>query len=132
MSPIYELGLAHYRDRMNVPSDDYKWLQRGQEYLVSQVGVEGVTNTIALPVYGSLFYRRVSPGDPISGFNDNGLPQYAMNMLPGTIEAENFDYFTGDGQGRTYSDTTPENQGGAYRLDSDVDVQDIRRWRLLC
>ena len=124
LSPIYELGLAHYRDRMNVPADNYKWLQRGQEYLVSQIGVEGVTNTIAYPLFGSLFYRRVSPGDPISGFNDNGLPQYAMNMLPGTIEAENFDYFTGDGQGRTYSDSTPGNQGGAYRFDSDVDVQE--------
>ena len=124
LAPIYELGLAHYRDRMNLPSDDYKWLQRGNEYLVSQIGFERVTNTIAYPLLGSLFYRRISPGDPVSGFDGDGVPQFAMHMLPGTIEAENFDYFAGDGQGRTYSDSTSGNAGGAYRFDSDVDIQE--------
>lgn len=122
--PVYELPLAHYRDRMGLPGDDYKWLSRAHDYYVSEVGVEGITSTIAFPMYGSLFFRRVSPGDPISGFDGDGVPQFAMNMLPGTIEAENFDYFPADGQGRTYSDTTSGNQGGAYRFDSDVDVQD--------
>ena len=120
--PVYELPLAHYRDRMGLPSDDYKWLQRGHDYLVSQIGVEGITDTIQVPLYGSLFYRRVSPGDPISGFDSDGLPEFAMNELPMTIEAENFDYFPGDGQGRSYSDNFAGNQGGAYRSDSDVDV----------
>ena len=123
LDPVFEMPLAHYRDRMGLPSDDYKWIQRGHDYQVSQVGVEGITNTLAFPLYGGLFYRRVSPGDPISGFDDDGLPQFAMNMLPGTIDAENFDYFPVNGEGRTYSDTTPGNQGGDYRSDSDVDVQ---------
>ena len=75
-------------------------------------------------MYGSMFFRRVSPGDPISGFDSDGLPQFAMNMLPGTVEAENFDYFSSeaDGEGRTFSDTSSGNQGGAYRFDSDVDI----------
>ena len=122
--PIYELALAHYKDRLGLPSEDYKWLQRGHDYQ-SNFGVEGITNTLALPLYGTLFYRRVSPGDPVSGFHDDGVPIFAMNMLPSTIEAENFDYFPPSigGQGRTYSDTTPGNEGGDYRSDSDVDVQ---------
>ena len=122
--PVYELPLAHYRDRMGLPSEDYKWLSRAHDYFVSEESVEGITSTISFPMYGSLFFRRVSPGDPVSGFDSDGGPEFAMNMLPGTIEAENFDYFPADGQGRTYSDTTSGNQGGAYRFDSDVDVEE--------
>ena len=122
--PVYELPLAHYRDRMGLPSNDYKWLERGHDYLVSQIGVEGITDTIQVPLYGSLFYRRVSPGDPISGFDSDGLPEFAMNELPMTVEAENFDYFPADGQGRTYSDSSSGNSGGVYRFDSDVDIQE--------
>jgi len=115
--------LAHYRDRLGMPSELYKWTERGNDFRVSEDGiVESITTTIQFPIYGSLFYRRVSPGDPISGFDDNGLPMYGMNMLPATVEAENFDYFTGDGEGRTYSDTSFANQGFAYRFDTDVDI----------
>ena len=121
--PIYELVLGHYRDRLNLPSEDYKWMQRGQDVYTDKFGVETTGVITDHPVWGSLTFHRVSPGDPISGFGSNGLPKFAMHMLPGTIEAENFDYFAGDGQGRTYSDSTPNNLGGAYRFDSDVDVQ---------
>ena len=128
LQPIYEMTLGHYRDRLiDLPSDDYFWLQRGHDYRVDRLGIveaEGVVTDH--PVFGSLAFSRVSPGDPVSGFNDNGQPQFAMNMLPGKIEAENFDYFPTEagGQGRTYSDATSGNAGGAYRFDSDVDVQE--------
>ena len=121
--PIYEMSLAHYKDRLNLPTDDYKWLERGHEKFVELIGVETEGVVTDHPVFGGLAFRRVSPGDPVSGFDGNGLPQFAMNMLPGTIEAENFDYFPADGQGRTYSDSSAGNRGGAYRFDSDVDVQ---------
>ena len=120
--PIYELPLAHYRDRIGLPSDDYKWLQRGHDFHVAQIGVEGITSTIQLPLFGSLFYRRVSPGDPISGFDSDGLPQYAMNELPMTIEAENFDFFTEVAAQRASFDNTFLNQGFTYRFDSSSDV----------
>ena len=122
--PIYELVLGHYRDRLNLPSDDYKWMQRGQAIYTSLLGVETTGVITDHPVWGSLTFHRVSPGDPISGFDDNGIPQFAIPMLPGTIEAENFDYFSAEasGQGRAYNDLTPGNQGGVYRFDSDVDV----------
>ena len=122
-SPIYEMPLAHYKDRMLLPSDDYKWVQRGHDLYEQMFGVETTGVVTDHPVYGSLAFRRVSPGDPVSGFDSNGVPQFAMNMLPGTIEAENFDHFAGDGQGRTYSDSTSGNRGLQYRFDSDVDVQ---------
>ena len=122
--PIYELVLGHYRDRLNLPSDDYKWMQRGQDVYTDKFGVETTGVITDHPVWGSLTFHRVSPGDPISGFDFNGLPKFAMNMLPETIEAENFDFFAADGQGRTYSDSTSGNSGNAYRFDSDVDIQE--------
>ena len=124
--PIYELVLGHYRDRLNLPSDDYKWMQRGHDVYTNKFGVETTGVITDHPVWGSLTFHRVSPGDPISGFDFSGQPKFAMNMLPGTIEAENFDYFPSEagGQGLTYSDTTAGNSGGSYRFDSDVDVQE--------
>ncbi|MCB4807952.1 carbohydrate-binding protein [Tamlana sp. 62-3] len=122
-SPIYEMNLAHYKDRLGLPSEDYKWLERGYDYMTAQIGVEGEGTVTDHPGFGGLKFRRVSPGDPISGFNSNGLPVYKMNDLSVPIEAENFDYFVLDGQNRTYSDNSSANEGGAYRTDESVDVK---------
>ncbi len=122
-NPFYEMSLAHYKDRLNLPSTDYHWLQRGHDIFSQQIGIEVEGVVTDHPVFGSMAFRRVSPGDPISGFESNGLPKFAMNELPMTIEAENFDHFTGDGEGRTYSDTTFGNTGFTYRFDSNVDVR---------
>lgn len=123
LMPVYEMNLAHYKDRMNLPSDDYKWLQRGLEHLTEEIGVEGEGVVTDHPGYGGLKFRRVSPGDPISGFDDNGLPVYAMNELPMTIEAENFDYFATNGEDKTYSDVNSGNNLGEYRTDENVDIE---------
>ncbi|XMO85392.1 T9SS type A sorting domain-containing protein [Algibacter sp. AS12] len=119
--PALESNLGHYKYRMNLPEEDTKWLERGFDFLTNEVGVEQLTTT-DYPGLGGLKYRRVSPGDPISGFDSNGLPLYKMNVLPMTIEAENFDYFVLDGEGRTYSDSATGNSGGAYRSDEGVDL----------
>lgn len=123
LEPIYEMNLGHYRDRMNLPSDDYKWLERGHAYLTSQIGVEGEGTANDHPGFGGLKFRRVGPGDPISGFDGGGLPLYKMNELPMTIEAENYDYFVLDGQDRTYNDVSSSNEGGEYRTDEGVDLK---------
>lgn len=123
LQPVPEMNLGHYRDRLLLPSDDYKWLQRGHDYITSQIGVENEGTVTDHPGYGGLKFRRVSPGDPISGFDNNGLPIYAMNVLPMTIEAENFDYFTTSGEDRTYNDTDNLNRGEQYRTDERVDIQ---------
>jgi hypothetical protein len=43
----------------------------------------------------------------------------AAALIPGKIEAENFDE---GGEGVAYHDTTPGNQRGAYRTNTDVDI----------
>ncbi|MDO7171623.1 carbohydrate-binding protein [Mariniflexile sp. AS56] len=123
LQPVYEMNLGHYKDRLGLPSDDYKWLQRGFDYLTAQSGVEGEGTVTDHPGYGGLKFRRVSPGDPISGFDGNGLPMYKMNELPMVIEAENYDFFVLNGEGRVYSDNATGNSGNAYRLDENVDIE---------
>ncbi|GIZ09741.1 carbohydrate-binding protein [Flavobacterium sp. UMI-01] len=123
LQPVYEMNLGHYRDRLGLPSEKYKWLQRGFNYLTTQSGVEGEGTVTDHPGYGGLKFRRVSPGDPISGFEANGLPRYKMNVLPATIEAENYDYFVLKGEGRTYGDNTTTNTGNQYRTDENVDIE---------
>jgi len=115
------MNLAHFRDRMNVPSDDTKWLTRGFDLLTQAVGVEQEGTIGDFPTRGGLAFRRVSPGDPIRGFN-NDVPDFAMNSLPATIEAENYDYFPINGEGLTYSDLTANNTGSSYRLTNGVDL----------
>ncbi|MEI6892224.1 MAG: carbohydrate-binding domain-containing protein [Pontiella sp.] len=66
-------------------------------------------------------HDRVLPGRPISGFDSDGLPIFEMNTVPCLIEAENYDYFSGQGNGNTYYDTTKGNRSGVYRKD-DVDL----------
>ncbi len=119
--PVYEANLGHYRDRIGVSTNDIKWLQRGFDYLTAQIGVESYNYPGDYPIHGGLTYRRVSPGDPIDGFTGDA-PDYAMNSLPMTIEAENYDYFALDGEGRTYHDLSIGNNGASYRLIEDVDL----------
>ncbi|WP_372752099.1 carbohydrate-binding protein [Mariniflexile sp.] len=123
LQPVYEMNLGHYKDRLGLPRDNYKWLQRGFDYLTTQSGVEGEGTVTDHPGYGGLKFRRVSPGDPISGFDGNGLPQYKMNALPMTVEAENYDYFVLSGEGRVYSDNATGNSGNQYRTDENVDIE---------
>ncbi|WP_159017797.1 T9SS type A sorting domain-containing protein [Algibacter sp. L3A6] len=124
LMPVYEMNLGHYKDRMGLPSNDYKWLNRGMEILTAEIGVEGEGVVSDHPGYGGLKFRRVSPGDPISGFNSNGFPDYNMNVLPMTIEAENYDYFVLNGQDRAYNDISVTNDGGEYRIDEGVDLKE--------
>ncbi|WP_372847187.1 carbohydrate-binding protein, partial [Pontiella sp.] len=121
LAPVFESNLAHYRDRIGLSGDAIKWLERGFDYLTEQIGVEGASSPGDLAIHGGLTYRRVSPGDPIDGFTGD-IPDYAMNALPMTIEAENYDYFALDGEGRTYHDRSIGNIGASYRLVEDVDL----------
>lgn len=119
--PVYEMNLAHYRDRIGVSSDDTKWLQRGLDLLIEDEGFEGQGTPWDHPSWGGLTFRRVTPGDPVQGFT-NGTPNFTMNSLPMTIEAENYDYFPLDGEGRTYHDLTIGNSDQSYRPVDGVDL----------
>ena len=121
LQPNYEMNIAHYRDRLGVPSAKTLWSERGLDYLESQVGFEGQGTPWDFPSYGGLTFRRNSPGDPIRGFIGD-IPDFAMNSLPAVIEAENYDYFPLDGDGRTYHDLSIGNSGVSYRAAESVDL----------
>lgn len=123
LQPVPEMNLAHYKDRLRLPSNEYTWLQRGHEFVTAELGVENEGTVTDHPGYGGLKFRRVSSGDPISGFDSNGLPRFQMNILPMTIEAENFDFFAINGNGRVYNDSTNGNAGNQYRQDQSVDIE---------
>lgn len=120
--PFHEMALAHYRDRVGLNPDKYKWLQRVFDISTRESGVEGQGFQVDFPGWGGLTFRRAAncPGDPVEFVN--GQPVYRMNLAPGKIEAENFDHFTTDGQGKVYNDKTTANTGGQYRTGEAVDI----------
>ncbi|MBP0904011.1 DNRLRE domain-containing protein [Mariniflexile gromovii] len=122
LRPIYELAVAHFTVRENKASNAL-WTTRAREFAIGVNGYEKGDGTDA-PGWGGLTFRRPigCAGDPISGFA-SGLPVYSMKVLPETIEAENFDYFSADGEGRTYHDNSSGNLNGAYRTREDVDIE---------
>lgn len=122
LNGIYEMNLGHYKDRLLLPGTDTKWLERGFQVLTETIGIENGDHPVDHPGYGGLKFHRVSPGDPISGFSSEGLPVFAMNVVPTTIEAENYDYFPIEAEGRTYHDSDNTNTGNQYRLDQGVDI----------
>ncbi|WP_115868331.1 carbohydrate-binding protein, partial [Marinoscillum furvescens] len=123
LSPVFEMNLGHYRDRLKMSEEDTKWLIRGFENLTKEIGVEGEGVHTDHPGHGGLKFRRVSPGDPIKGIDAAGIPIYGLHTIPTTIEAEHYDYFVTEGQGRTYHDLSAENSGGIYRTDEGVDLE---------
>jgi hypothetical protein len=118
--PIYEQAWAHFDVRMG-QGDLAIWTKRSLDL----VGLEGNGWNTDHPGWGGLTFRRPPgcAGDPISGL-ENGVPVFEMHVLPGTIEAENYDYFPMSGKDRTYHDTSKGNRNGAYRKD-DVDIIEL-------
>lgn len=121
--PIFEIPVAHYQDRLGINSEDIKWTTRARDLAIEDSGYEVAGWTNDAIGWGALTFRRPDGcrGDPISNFS-NDQPVYDMNDLPGTIEAENFDYLPTHGEGLTYHDATTENTGGEYRPIDDVDI----------
>ncbi|RCW48887.1 alginate lyase [Paenibacillus prosopidis] len=123
--PVYEQAVAHFQVRMGLSDDEAKWTKRSRDYAISASGYEKTGFSLDHPGWGALTFRRPSlaAGDPIKGFS-GGAPQFGMHVLPGAVEAENYDYFPIDGEGRTYHDLTVSNSGGQYR-DDGVDIKSV-------
>jgi len=120
----WELPIAHYVGRGLKTEDDLKWTIRARDYAREVNGTYEVASTGQdYTGYGALSYYRVDGcmGDPISGF-DGVLPVYDMNILPCTIEAENYDYNPINAEGRIYHDVDASNTSGEYRDDQGVDI----------
>ncbi|WP_299436370.1 carbohydrate-binding protein [uncultured Aquimarina sp.] len=122
--PNWEMSVGHYIGRGFKSEDEAKWTLRARDKSIEIDGYEQAGWTNDALGWGGLTYRRPSGcyGDPISGFTA-GLPDYNMNVLPMTIEAENYDYSPVIGEGRTYKDSSNGNSGNQYRTDENVDVQ---------
>ncbi|MEI6891840.1 MAG: carbohydrate-binding domain-containing protein [Pontiella sp.] len=122
--PVFELPVAHYVGRGFKTEGDVKWTLRARDKAIELSGYEVAGWANDALGWGALTARRPDYcyGDPILGFLPNGLPEYGMHVVPCTIEAENYDYFAVNGEGRTYHDLTSTNTGGAYRSDEGVDI----------
>jgi len=122
--PVFELSVAHYFGRGFKTEDEVKWIMRARDVAIEESGYEKAGHVNNALGWGALVARRPDYcyGDPISGFDSLGLPKYAMNTIPMTIEAENYDYNPVDGEGRLYHDLSDTNTGGKYRLNQGVDV----------
>ncbi|WP_406683282.1 DNRLRE domain-containing protein [Seonamhaeicola sp. MEBiC1930] len=124
--PVFEMPVAHFLGRGLKTDADLKWTQRARDKSIELGGYEKAGWTNDAIGWGALTARRPAfcYGDPISGFDANSLPVYDMNVIPNTIEAENFDYDPlNNGEGRIYHDLSGSNTGGAYRIMDNVDVE---------
>lgn len=123
--PILEMPLAHYYGRGFKTAAEVLWTDRARDRAIEDYGYESAGHQNGAIGWGALTSRRPERcyGDPISGFDVNGLPEYTMNVLPMTIEAENFDYSPVSGNGRTYNELTATNNGGVYRTNEAVDIE---------
>jgi hypothetical protein len=122
-SPFYELALAHFKDRLLFTEDKFKWTKRVHEISIQESGYEQQGFDVDHSGFGGLTFRRpnLCYGDPIK--IENGSIVYAMNMIPGTIEAENFDYLKSNGEGKTFHDSSALNTGAQYRNSESVDIE---------
>lgn len=119
--PVYEIALAHYGVRLGLPENAMKWTKRALEISNSEVGYEPSGWSLDHSGWGGITFHRTDwmTGDPVHFVN--GQPVFDMPEIPCSINAVNYDYFTADGQNRTYYDATPNNEGAMYRMDA-VDI----------
>lgn len=123
--PVFEMPIAHYYGRGFKTADEVKWITRARDVAIEKSGYEKEGWSNDAIGWGALTSRRPKGcyGEPINGFDSNGLPSYAVPTLPEIIEAENFDYSPVSGEGRTYHEISENNEGGAYRVYEAVDIE---------
>lgn len=98
-----------------------------------QTGLQQETFTDQDVTTGQKYYYRVAALNP-TGTSPFSTPASAIApaaaltpyggkpaRIPGRIEAAKFDH---GGEGVAYHDTDPENKGGAFRLDTGVDIEE--------
>ncbi|MHA7943861.1 carbohydrate-binding protein [Formosa sp. 3Alg 14/1] len=123
----WELPVGHYVGRGIKAEEDAKWTIRARDKSIEMNGgYETAPDNGSYLGYGGLLFRRPNNcyGEPISGFDESQLPDYKMHTIPGTIEAENFDYSVVSGQNRIYNDLDAINSGGQYRMNDGVDIKE--------
>lgn len=122
-TPMYEMALGHFKSRLNLPSVRMKWLSRADSVSRNLFSYERQGFQVDFLGFGSLTFHRADscPGDPVTFVNK--VPQYRMNNVPCKIEAEDYDYFSVNGQGRTFFDVSGTKIANTYRNDSVVTLK---------
>lgn len=121
--PIYEQAIAQYSVRQGLPNDSLKWTIRAHEISNDEGGYEKTGWSLDHLGWGGLTMHRPDSCACDPCYYNNGNPVFAMHLLPDTIEAENYDYFSGAANGRSYYDVSTGNSGGEYRTSDDVDIE---------
>lgn len=119
-----EQALAHYKIRMGVDSSEMKWLQRSHDRLMGDYGFEnwGVSgHHYEWFGWGTLTKRRTAwmagdGGTFVSAKHVSGLP-----VAPCIIRAVDYDYFNGNGEGRTYHNDG-KTVGTLYRTNGSIEI----------
>ncbi len=119
-----EQALAHYKVRMGVNASAMKWLQRSHDRLIEDYGFEnwGVSgHHYEWFGWGTLTKRRTvwMAGD--GGTFVNNMRISELPRVPCTVKAVDYDFFTGDGEGRTYHNAG-NVQSTLYRTDGTVEI----------
>lgn len=119
--PICEMAIAHYGIRAGLPAEKMLWTQRTLDIFNKEKGYEKSGWSLDHLGWGGLTFHRAEwmAGDPCTWINEN--PKFSMPEVPCTIKAVDYDFYTGDGEGRTY-----HNKGTAknnvYRTDGTVEI----------
>ncbi|WP_243348117.1 carbohydrate-binding protein [Parabacteroides sp. FAFU027] len=122
-APVWEMVLGHYKSRLNLPQSQYKWTVRCDSISRKNFGYEQQGFQVDHPGFGGLTFHRVDncPGDPCTFVNRQ--PVYGIHMLPGKVEAEDFDFFSAQGQSRTFYELSGTKVANDYRPDSAVTIK---------
>ena len=118
-------ALQHYKTRVGLPEKNTRWLQRSWDYMMKTHGLE---NWGAAPNWyyewtgwGTLTKYRTEwmAGDP--GSWNEKVRESFIPVAPCTIKAVDYDYFAGNGQGRTYNNIGT-SKSTIYRTDGTVEI----------
>jgi len=119
--PVYEVAMAHYGIREGLDPEKLKWTKRALDISNDEYGYERTGWSLDHLGWGGLTFHRKEwmAGDP--GRWENGERIHEMPMLPCTIKAVDYDFFTGNGEGRTYHNKGTE-KSALYRTDGTVEI----------
>ena len=120
--PIYEMSVAHYNVREGLSMDEMTWTKRALDISNKEMGYEKTGWSLDHLGWGGLTFHRNNwmAGDPVSFAT--GQKVFGMHKVPCVINAADYDFHAGDGQGKTFNDLTSTNESGSYRNDGAVDI----------
>lgn len=121
-----EMALAHYNVRMGISTSKMPWLNRFTKYMTAKFKVENWGkdggHCYEWCGWGTLSKHRESymVGDPVS--YQSGKRVMGIHQPFETIRCADYDYFTANGKGRTYSTTNTTLSD--YRPDGTVKIEE--------